>query len=57
LRIFSEITRYDFTHEILDNKKSTFDGNKIPKGRRISLICRDLPEKQVEPDLSFKAIE
>ncbi|XP_014275160.1 alpha-ketoglutarate-dependent dioxygenase alkB homolog 7, mitochondrial [Halyomorpha halys] len=36
--------RYDFTHEILSNDVSCFQGNKIIKTRRISVICRSRPE-------------
>ncbi|XP_053154597.1 alpha-ketoglutarate-dependent dioxygenase alkB homolog 7, mitochondrial [Hemicordylus capensis] len=35
--------RYEFTHEILKDDESFFDGRKIPRERRISVICRNLP--------------
>ncbi|XP_026516378.1 alpha-ketoglutarate-dependent dioxygenase alkB homolog 7, mitochondrial [Terrapene carolina triunguis] len=35
--------RYEFTHEILKDEESFFDGQKIPRERRISVICRNLP--------------
>ncbi|XP_048343613.1 alpha-ketoglutarate-dependent dioxygenase alkB homolog 7, mitochondrial isoform X2 [Sphaerodactylus townsendi] len=35
--------RYEFTHEILKDEESFFDGQKIPRERRISIICRNLP--------------
>ncbi|WKX96778.1 hypothetical protein Q1695_012879 [Nippostrongylus brasiliensis] len=38
--------RYDFTHEVLSNDESFFDGKKVPKTRRISIICRDIPKPQ-----------
>ncbi|KAE9420847.1 hypothetical protein Angca_007205 [Angiostrongylus cantonensis] len=44
-----EESRYDFTHEILSNDDSVFDGKRVEKSRRISIICRDLP-KQHHPD-------
>ncbi|PIO67025.1 hypothetical protein TELCIR_11246 [Teladorsagia circumcincta] len=41
-----EIGRYDFTHEVLSNDESMFDGKKVVKTRRISIICRDLPKPE-----------
>ncbi|XP_063152670.1 alpha-ketoglutarate-dependent dioxygenase alkB homolog 7, mitochondrial-like [Candoia aspera] len=35
--------RYEFTHEILKDEESSFDGRKVPRERRISVICRNLP--------------
>ncbi|XP_015276541.1 PREDICTED: alpha-ketoglutarate-dependent dioxygenase alkB homolog 7, mitochondrial, partial [Gekko japonicus] len=35
--------RYEFTHEILRDEESFFDGQKIPRERRIAIICRNLP--------------
>ncbi|XP_066473143.1 alpha-ketoglutarate-dependent dioxygenase alkB homolog 7, mitochondrial isoform X1 [Tiliqua scincoides] len=35
--------RYEFTHEILKDEESFFDGRKIHRERRISVICRNLP--------------
>ncbi|XP_062979698.1 alpha-ketoglutarate-dependent dioxygenase alkB homolog 7, mitochondrial [Elgaria multicarinata webbii] len=35
--------RYEFTHEILKDEESFFDGRKVPRERRISVICRNLP--------------
>ncbi|KIH46552.1 hypothetical protein ANCDUO_23394, partial [Ancylostoma duodenale] len=42
--------RYEFTHEVLSNEESIFNGKKVEKTRRISIICRDLPhpENQAE---------
>ncbi|CAJ0586677.1 unnamed protein product, partial [Mesorhabditis spiculigera] len=39
-----DLGRYDFTHEILEEEDSEFNGVKVPRDRRISLICRDLPK-------------
>ncbi|KAE9550313.1 hypothetical protein FO519_006473 [Halicephalobus sp. NKZ332] len=38
--------RYDFKHEILSEEESFFEEEKIPRERRISVICRDLPVKE-----------
>jgi len=35
--------RYKFTHEILPEEESVFNGEIIPKDRRISVICRNEP--------------
>ncbi|XP_005177792.1 alpha-ketoglutarate-dependent dioxygenase alkB homolog 7, mitochondrial [Musca domestica] len=43
LYIMSHYARYDFTHEILANKESSFMGQPIKKDRRISIICRNEP--------------
>ncbi|VDO99949.1 unnamed protein product [Heligmosomoides polygyrus] len=50
--------RYDFTHEILANEESVFEGKKIKKSRRISIICRDLPkpENVKESSIGMKPI-
>ncbi|CAH1393783.1 unnamed protein product [Nezara viridula] len=40
--------RYDFSHEILSNDVSSFQGNKIVKTRRVSVICRSRPEPTTE---------
>uniref|UniRef100_A0A673UBI0 AlkB homolog 7 n=1 Tax=Suricata suricatta TaxID=37032 RepID=A0A673UBI0_SURSU len=36
--------RYDFSYEILRDEESFFGGHQIPRGQRISVICRSLPE-------------
>lgn len=43
LYIMSNSSRYNFTHELLKNEESVFKGDKIEKGRRISVICRNEP--------------
>lgn len=43
LYIMSGIARYNYTHEILKNKESFFEGQYILKDRRISIICRSQP--------------
>ncbi|XP_071758636.1 alpha-ketoglutarate-dependent dioxygenase alkB homolog 7, mitochondrial [Centroberyx gerrardi] len=43
LYILRDQARYDFTHEILKDEESLFHGQKVPRQRRISVICRNLP--------------
>ncbi|EPB77566.1 hypothetical protein ANCCEY_03324 [Ancylostoma ceylanicum] len=42
--------RYEFTHEVLSNEESIFNGKKVEKTRRISIICRDLPHPENQAD-------
>ncbi|XP_076652502.1 alpha-ketoglutarate-dependent dioxygenase alkB homolog 7, mitochondrial [Halictus rubicundus] len=43
LYIMSGVARYNYNHEILKNEESYFEGQHIPKIRRISIICRCQP--------------
>ncbi|XP_061702544.1 alpha-ketoglutarate-dependent dioxygenase alkB homolog 7, mitochondrial [Syngnathoides biaculeatus] len=43
LYILRDQARYNFTHEILKDEESLFNGQKVPRQRRISVICRNLP--------------
>ncbi|XP_046894326.1 alpha-ketoglutarate-dependent dioxygenase alkB homolog 7, mitochondrial isoform X2 [Hypomesus transpacificus] len=43
LYILRDQARYKFTHEILRDEDSVFDGQRVPRQRRISVICRNLP--------------
>ncbi|KAM7348321.1 alpha-ketoglutarate-dependent dioxygenase alkB homolog 7, mitochondrial isoform 2-T5 [Cochliomyia hominivorax] len=43
LYIMSHTARYNFTHEILANEESKFQGQPLTKERRISVICRNDP--------------
>ncbi|XP_061567100.1 alpha-ketoglutarate-dependent dioxygenase alkB homolog 7, mitochondrial [Cololabis saira] len=43
LYILRDQARYRFTHEILKDEESVFNGQRVPRQRRISVICRDLP--------------
>ncbi|KAM4597928.1 alpha-ketoglutarate-dependent dioxygenase alkB homolog 7, mitochondrial [Polymixia lowei] len=43
LYILRDQARYDFTHEILKDEESVFHGKRVPRQRRISVICRNLP--------------
>ncbi|KAM4748100.1 alpha-ketoglutarate-dependent dioxygenase alkB homolog 7, mitochondrial [Rhinophrynus dorsalis] len=43
LYVLSGATRYDFTHEILRDEESLFNGSRVPRERRIAIICRNLP--------------
>ncbi|XP_036169183.1 alpha-ketoglutarate-dependent dioxygenase alkB homolog 7, mitochondrial [Myotis myotis] len=44
LYILRDSARYDFSHEILRDEESFFGKLRVPRGRRISVICRSLPE-------------
>ncbi|KAL2101397.1 hypothetical protein ACEWY4_003158 [Coilia grayii] len=44
LYVLRDEARYKFTHEILKDAESFFAGQRIPRHRRISVICRNLPE-------------
>ena len=41
----SGTARFEFTHAILANAESHFRGQPVPRQRRISVICRELPEQ------------
>lgn len=43
LYILRDQARYDFTHEILKDEESSFRGQRVPRQRRVSVICRNLP--------------
>ncbi|XDV13015.1 hypothetical protein PO909_001529 [Leuciscus waleckii] len=43
LYILRDDARFKFTHEILKDQDSFFSGHRIPRHRRISVICRNLP--------------
>ncbi|KAI5097827.1 alpha-ketoglutarate-dependent dioxygenase alkB-like 7, mitochondrial [Silurus meridionalis] len=43
LYILRDEARFKFTHEILKDEDSFFSGRRIPRQRRISVICRNLP--------------
>jgi len=40
---YRDAARYDFTHEVLKEEDSVFNGTIIPRDRRISVICRNEP--------------
>lgn len=44
LYVMKGTARFDYTHEILKNEESVFKGKKVPKDRRISVICRNEPD-------------
>uniref|UniRef100_A0A1I7TGL0 2OG-FeII_Oxy_2 domain-containing protein n=1 Tax=Caenorhabditis tropicalis TaxID=1561998 RepID=A0A1I7TGL0_9PELO len=51
--------RYDFTHEVLADSESTWNGEKVPRGRRVSIICRDIPKaanRSNEEEIQLKPI-
>ncbi|KAJ8363024.1 hypothetical protein SKAU_G00118550 [Synaphobranchus kaupii] len=43
LYILRDQARFSFTHEILKDEESFFSGRRVPRHRRISVICRNLP--------------
>ncbi|XP_078478996.1 alpha-ketoglutarate-dependent dioxygenase alkB homolog 7, mitochondrial [Lampetra planeri] len=43
LYILRDQARYNFTHEILKDEESVFNGQRVPRQRRIAIICRNLP--------------
>ncbi|XP_049665598.1 alpha-ketoglutarate-dependent dioxygenase alkB homolog 7, mitochondrial [Accipiter gentilis] len=43
LYVLRGAARYDFTHEILRDEESFFGGRRVPRGRRLALICRNAP--------------
>ncbi|CAF1381927.1 unnamed protein product [Adineta steineri] len=43
LYILKNIARFDFTHEILKDQESYFNNLHIPRNRRLSIICRNMP--------------
>ncbi len=44
------VARHEFTHQILADTESLFDGRRIPRDRRISIICRDMPNRSSTAD-------
>ncbi|XP_038644480.1 alpha-ketoglutarate-dependent dioxygenase alkB homolog 7, mitochondrial [Scyliorhinus canicula] len=45
--ILRGIARYRFSHQILRDEESFFGERKVPRGRRVSIICRNLPQAPV----------
>ena len=43
LYIMTDVIRYDYTHEVLANEQSIYNGEHVEKDRRISIICRSEP--------------
>ncbi|XP_030638171.1 alpha-ketoglutarate-dependent dioxygenase alkB homolog 7, mitochondrial [Chanos chanos] len=43
LYILRNEARFKYTHEILKDGESYFSGQRVPRQRRISVICRNLP--------------
>lgn len=44
LYVMKDSARYKFTHEVLESEKSYFGDLVVPRGRRISVICRNTPD-------------
>lgn len=57
LYVMKDFSRYEFTHEILGEKESTFKGEIIPRDRRISIICRNEPESDASQGPVFKPLD
>lgn len=49
LYVLRDAARYDFTHEILRDEESFFGGRRVPRGRRVSIICRNAPPADTTP--------
>ncbi|XP_028267125.1 alpha-ketoglutarate-dependent dioxygenase alkB homolog 7, mitochondrial [Parambassis ranga] len=43
LYVLRDQARYGYTHEILKDEESVFNGQRVPRQRRIAVICRNLP--------------
>jgi len=48
LYVMKDAARFDYTHEVLKPKDSFFMGQEVPRDRRISIICRNEPDPQLE---------
>ncbi|XP_015180478.1 PREDICTED: alpha-ketoglutarate-dependent dioxygenase alkB homolog 7, mitochondrial isoform X2 [Polistes dominula] len=48
LYVMSGVARQKYNHEILKSEESYFQGRKIPRNRRISIICRSEVDKKPE---------
>lgn len=44
LYIMKDEIRFKFAHEILKDEESVFNGVRVPRGRRVSLVARNEPE-------------
>ena len=51
LYLMADFARYSCTHEILANDESVFGGQRIERDRRISIIARCMPDRNVEEKL------
>ncbi|XP_011303392.1 alpha-ketoglutarate-dependent dioxygenase alkB homolog 7, mitochondrial [Fopius arisanus] len=49
LYIMSGVARQKYNHEVLGPEESIYQGEKIIKGRRISIICRSEPDGDRKP--------
>ncbi|XP_015124670.1 alpha-ketoglutarate-dependent dioxygenase alkB homolog 7, mitochondrial [Diachasma alloeum] len=49
LYIMSGVARQKYNHEVLGPEESMYQGEKIIKGRRISIICRSEPVGEKDP--------
>lgn len=43
LLLYRSVARYDYTHAIPTSDESEFKGQTVSKDRRVSVICRTIP--------------
>uniref|UniRef100_A0A2A4J0C2 Alpha-ketoglutarate-dependent dioxygenase AlkB-like domain-containing protein n=1 Tax=Heliothis virescens TaxID=7102 RepID=A0A2A4J0C2_HELVI len=56
LYIMKGVARYEFTHAVLGGEESTWRGERLPRQRRVALICRTRPRPQdSRPDVKSGA--
>ncbi|XP_013142735.1 PREDICTED: alpha-ketoglutarate-dependent dioxygenase alkB homolog 7, mitochondrial [Papilio polytes] len=46
LYIMRDVSRYEFTHAVLGGEQSVWRGARLPRRRRIALICRERPRPE-----------
>lgn len=51
LYLMADFARYNCTHEILANEESLFGGQRVERDRRISIIARCMPDRNVQEKL------
>lgn len=51
LYLMADFARYQCTHEILADEESNFRGQHVERDRRISIIARCMPDKNVQEKL------
>ncbi|XP_068623743.1 alpha-ketoglutarate-dependent dioxygenase alkB homolog 7, mitochondrial [Battus philenor] len=46
LYVMSGVARYEFSHAVLGGENSLWRGKKLPRKRRVAIICRELPKEK-----------
>ncbi|XP_023941994.2 alpha-ketoglutarate-dependent dioxygenase alkB homolog 7, mitochondrial [Bicyclus anynana] len=46
LYIMSGVARYDFSHAVLGGEHSVWRGDRLPRRRRVAIICREQPKAE-----------